>query len=173
VTEATPPGTDFSGRLATEWEASSQPVEELGVRRVVTRTAIVLSSEAIILQLMSLPTRLFFGGRMGEGRQGVAWIHLEDEIRAFRYLLENESATGAYNLAAPNPVSNAEFMRTVARVLRRPYWFHTPAFLLRLALGEMSTMLLDGQLVRPTRLLRDGYQFRFDGIEAALRDIWR
>lgn len=173
INEATPPGSDFSARLCLEWEASSQAVEDLGVRRVITRTGLVLSRDAEIMQLMALPTRLFFGGRLGGGRQGIGWIHLRDEIRAFRFLLEDEKAAGAYNLAAPNPVSNADFMRSLARSLRRPYWFHIPAFLLKLGLGEMSTLLLDGWFLRPERLLGAGFDFKFATLEAAFRDIWQ
>jgi len=172
VTEATPPGQDFSARLCMEWEASTQPVEQLGVRRVVTRTGIVISRDATILRLMALPTRLFFGGRLGDGRQGIGWIHLEDEIRAFRFLLENEQAQGVYNLSAPNPVSNCDFMRAVAQVLRRPFWFHAPVTLLRLLLGGMSTLLLDGWFLRPARLLQAGFRFEFEDIDTALRNIW-
>jgi hypothetical protein len=172
VTEVVPPGDDFSARLCLAWEAASQPVEDLGVRRIVTRTGIVLSRDAEIMQLMALPTRLFLGGRFGDGRQGVGWIHLRDEIRAFRFLLEDETARGPYNLAAAQPASNAEFMRALAHRLHRPYWFHAPAFLLRLALGEMSTLLLDGWFLQPERLLKAGFRFEFETIEAAFRDIW-
>ena len=172
VTEVTPPGDSFGARLCVAWEASSRPVEELGIRRVVTRTGIVISRDAQIMGLMALPTRLFLGGRFGEGEQGIGWIHLEDEIRAFRFLLENPEARGAYNLCAPNPVSNAEFMRSLARTVGRPHWFHTPAFLMRLMLGEMSTLLLDGWFLRPKRLLEAGFAFNFDNLEAALNNIW-
>jgi uncharacterized protein len=173
VTEATPPGDDFSARLCLAMEAASQPVEDLGVRRVVTRTGIVLSRDAAIMQLVALPTRLFFGGRFGSGQQGIGWIHLQDETRAFRFLLENEQTSGAYNLGASNPVSNDDFMRALARRLHRPYWFQTPAFLLKVALGEMSTLLLDGWYLRPERLLEAGFNFKFETVEAAFRDIWQ
>jgi len=172
VTEATLPGGDFSARLCLEWEAASKPVEQLGVRRVVTRTGIVISRDAAILRLMALPTRLLFGGRFGNGKQGLSWIHLEDEIRAFRFLLQHDEAQGAYNLAAPNPISNFDFMRAVARALQRPYWFHTPAFLLRLLLGEMSTLLLDGWFLEPVRLLETGFKFDFETVDSALRNMW-
>lgn len=172
VTEETPPGNDFSARICLEWEASSRPVEELGVRRVVTRTGIVISRDAQILQLMALPSRLLFGGRFGDGKQGIGWIHLQDEIRAFRFLLENQDARGVYNLSAPNPTSNAEFMRSLARSLRRPYWFHVPAILMQTVLGGMSTLLLDGWFLRPARLLEAGFAFRFEKIDAALANIW-
>jgi uncharacterized protein (TIGR01777 family) len=159
VTEETPPGNDFSARICLEWEASSSLVEELGVRRVVTRSGIVIARDAQILQLMALPTRLFLGGRFGDGRQGVGWIHLQDEVRAFRFLIESPDARGPYNLSAPHPVSNADFMRSLARTLHRPYWFHVPAILLRTMLGEMSTLVLEGWFLRPRRLPGAGFAF--------------
>ena len=172
VTEATPPGSSFGARLCVAWEDSSRSVEELGLRRVVTRTGLVISRRAPVMQLMALPARFFIGGRIGDGKQGTGWIHVEDEIRASRFLLENPEARGAYNLCAPNPVSNAEFMRTLAQTLRRPYWFHIPGFLMRLLLGEMSTVLLDGWFMRPERLLEAGFAFNFANIDAALANIW-
>ena len=172
VTETTPPGKSFGARLCVAWEESSRPVEELGVRRVITRTGLVIWRRAPVMQLMALPTRLFFGGRFGDGKQGIGWIHLDDQVRAARFLLENPEARGAYNLCAPNPVSNADFMRTLAQTLRRPYWFHVPAFLMRLMLGEMSTVLLDGWFLRPERLMEAGFAFSFDNVDAALTDIW-
>jgi hypothetical protein len=173
ATEATPPGNDYPARLAVAWEFSSQPVEEMGVRRLVARNAVVLSRENILLRLMELPARLFFGGRLGDGKQYLPWIHIADYISALRFLLDHETARGNFNLSAPQPTTNADFLRALARVLRRPYWFHVPAFLMRLALGEMSTMVLDGRPTLPKRLQEEGYQFKFPDLQAALRDLYR
>jgi hypothetical protein len=171
VTEETPPGRDFGARLCQQWEATTQPVEGMGVRRVVIRTAVVLSLQNVILQLMVLPARLFVGGKLGNGRQGFSWIHIADQVAAIRFLMENEQARGAFNLSAPEPMASAEFLRTIAKVLRRPFWFPVPAFLLRMALGEMSTLVLEGQFVHPKRLLELGFNFRFPKAEGALRDL--
>lgn len=172
VTEATPPAEDFLARLTVAWEDSTKAVEEAGVRRVVTRSAVVLSSSGGLLPFMALPVRLFFGGRLGSGAQSLPWIHLADEIGAMRFLLENRQARGAFNLIAPHATSNAEFVRLVARALQRPYWFPTPAFALRLAMGEMSNLILEGRFAHPARLLEHGYQFRFARLEAALADLF-
>jgi NAD dependent epimerase/dehydratase family enzyme len=100
------------------------------------------------------------------------WIHLADEMRALRFLLENEDARGVYNLIAPTPTSNAEFMRSVAKALHRPFWFHMPKALLRLPLGEMSVFITEGRYSQPKRLLEQGFMFKFPGIEEALGDIF-
>lgn len=169
--ESTPPGDDFLARLTVPWEDATLPVEQLGVRRVIARSAVVLSSRGGMFPLMVFPTRLFFGGKFGDGQQGVPWIHLTDHIRALRFLLENDNAHGPFNLIAPQPTSGAEFMRAVARVLRRPYWFHVPRSLLRLALGEMSVLLTEGRYVQPKRLIELGFPFQFGQLESALEDL--
>ena len=171
VTEADGAGKDFLAGLCEAWEASTEPIEKLGLRRVIVRSAIVLSEKDGILPIMLFPVRLFAGGPLGNGRQGLAWIHLADEVAAIRFLLEDPIASGPFNLTAPNPVSSAEFTRTAARALRRPYWLPAPAFALRLALGEMATLVLDGLYLRPVRLQELGFNFRFDSLEAALRDL--
>ncbi len=169
--ESTSPADDFLAQLTVQWEAATQSVEELGVRRVVARTAVVLDSHGGLFSLMALPVRLFAGGPLGDGKQAVPWIHLKDEIEAIRFLLENKNARGAYNLIAPAQTSNADFMRAVAKALHRPYWFPTPAFLLRMVLGEMSVLVLDGRFAQPKRLLELGYQFRFPALDGALKDL--
>ncbi|HEY3474446.1 MAG TPA: TIGR01777 family oxidoreductase, partial [Anaerolineales bacterium] len=124
--ESTPPAEDFLAQLTIPWEETTQPVEELGVRRVITRNAVVLARKGGLFPLMTLAPRLFFGGTFGDGKQAMPWIHVRDHTRAMRFLLENENAHGPFNLIAPEPTSSAEFMRAVTRALRRPYWFHVP-----------------------------------------------
>ncbi len=172
IGEDAPPGGDFLARLAIAWEEASRPVEALGVRRVVIRTAIVLDAHTGVLPLMALPVRLFAGGPLGNGRQGLPWIHLRDQVGAMRFVLENEQAHGAFNFCAPEVVSNAQFIRTLANVLKRPYWLPAPAFALRLVLGDMSETLLHGQFAEPRRLLAAGYRFAFPLLADALRDIF-
>jgi uncharacterized protein (TIGR01777 family) len=157
--------------VAVRWEESSLALERLGLRRIVIRSGVVLTAKEGILTRFLLPIRLFAGGPMGSGKQGVSWIHVRDEARAMRFLLENPSAHGVYNLTAPQPVSNAEFCKAIARVIRRPYWMPAPAFALRLALGEMSTLILDGQYVLPSRLMAEGFQFKFPQLTGALTDL--
>ncbi|PWH14556.1 MAG: TIGR01777 family protein [Anaerolineae bacterium] len=172
VDENSQPGTDFFSSVAIDWEASTRVVDTLGVRRVIIRTALVLDARGGILPLMALPVKLFAGGPLGNGRQGVSWIHLEDHIRAMRFLLENAKAFGAFNLTAPNPLSNAEFISALAKSLKRPCWLPAPAFALRAVLGEMSTLLLDGQFVLPRRLVDMGFVFKYQTAVEALQAIF-
>ena len=171
VTESSPAGSDYMADVVVRWEASSQPLESLGLRRIILRSGVVLHPREGILPRFLLPIRLFAGGPMGSGRQGVSWIHIQDEVRAMRFLLEDPAAQGIYNLSAPTPVSNAEFCRAVARTIGRPYWIPAPAFALRLLLGEMSALVLDGQYVLPARLSAAGFQFLYPQLEGALKDL--
>lgn len=171
LTEEAPPGSDFLAKVCVDWEASTAPVAEMKVRHVVIRTGVVLDAESGALPDMALPFRLFLGGRLGSGRQYVSWIHMADEVAAIRFLIEHAEASGPFNLTAPQPLTNAEFGRTLSKVLHRPYWLPVPAFALRLLLGEMSSVLLNGQRAIPQRLLQLGFTFRFPDAESALRDL--
>ena len=169
--ESTPPGDDFLAQLTVRWEDATRPVEELGVRRVIFRNAVVLARKGGLFPLMTLAPRLFFGGTFGNGRQAMPWIHLGDQTNAMRFLLENENAHGPYNLISPQPTSSAEFMRAVASALHRPYWFHVPKSLLQLTLGEMSVLLTEGRYLQPKRLIELGFQFQFGSLENAMDDL--
>ena len=173
VTEDAPAGNDFLGRLAVEWEASTAAVETMGVRRAVIRTGVVLSPAGGALPRLMLPFRFFLGGPLGSGRQWMSWIHISDEVRAIRFLLENEATSGPYNLSAPNPLTNRQMARVLGRVLRRPALFPVPSTALRLLFGEMADVLLTGQRALPGRLLAAGFRFRFTEAEAALNNLLR
>lgn len=169
--ESTPPGDDFLAQLTVQWEDATKSIEELGVRRVVVRSAVVLGKGEGLLSLMALPVKLFAGGPLGNGKFAMPWIHIDDWVGAVRYLIANESTSGAYNLIAPVPTSSADFYRALASVLHRPYWFPTPAFLLRILLGEMSVLVVEGRFAQPKRLIESGYKFQFEGPREALFDL--
>ncbi|HQF61648.1 MAG TPA: TIGR01777 family oxidoreductase [Anaerolineaceae bacterium] len=171
LTESSPAGQDYLAQVAVAWEKSTAEAETLGLRRVVVRTGIVLDAHEGALPRLVLPFRFMAGGPLGSGRQYLPWIHLVDEVNAIQFLLENPSANGPYNLAAPQPLSQSDFGRVLGRVLRRPYWLPAPAFALHLALGEMSTLVLDGQRAVPSRLLELGYSFAYPDLEPALNHI--
>src|SRR6266498_826326 len=170
--ESTPPGEDFLAQLTVQWENATKSVEELDVRRVVARSAVVLAKQDGLLPLMALPVKLFVGGPLGSGKHATPWIHIQDWVGAIRFLIDNENTQGVYNLISPTPTSNAEFTRTLARVIHRPYWFPTPAFLLRILLGEMSILVVEGRFSQPKRLVESGYQFQFPSPYDAFHDLY-
>jgi uncharacterized protein (TIGR01777 family) len=170
--ETTPPAEDFLAQLTIPWEDATKPVEELGVRRVITRNAIVLARRGGLFPLMTLAPCLFFGGKFGDGHQATPWIHIVDQTNALRFLLDHEDAHGPFNLISPDPTSNVEFMRAMTKALRRPYWFHVPKILLRLVLGEMSILLTEGRYSQPKRLIELGFRFQFGKLENAMEDLF-
>lgn len=170
--ESTPPGEDFLARLAVKWEDATKPVEELGIRRLVLRTSVVLARENPLMVLMSLPVMMFVGGRIGSGKQAFPWIHIKDWVGAVRHLMADENARGVYNLTAPVQTSLEVFTKELAKTLHRPFWFPLPDVLMRNVLGEMGVMILDGRFSQPKRLLESGYQFQFPGPREALADLY-
>jgi hypothetical protein len=165
------PGTGFLADLAARWEASTAGAEALGVRRVIIRTAVVLGPDGGALPRMLALYRFFLGGPLGTGRQYFPWIHLDDEVRAIRFLMERSEAAGPYNLAAPEAVTQEGLAAAIGKTLGRPAFLRVPASLLRLVLGEMARELfLNGVRVVPRRLLELGFTFRFNNLAAALAD---
>jgi uncharacterized protein len=172
ITENQPPGSGFLAEIAQAWENSTAGVAARGVRRVIVRTGVVLSRQGGALPKLAMPFWFGVGGPLGSGRQFVPWIHIMDEVRALRFVAESPDADGVYNLCSPNPVTNSELAHTLGRVLRRPALIPAPAFALRLLLGEMSTIVLDGQRQLPARLLEEGFPFLFPDLDAALRELY-
>jgi len=172
MAEDGPAGQGFLASLAAyEWEPSTAPVEAMGVRRAIVRNAVVLSKTEGVLPPMLLQFRLFAGGPIDSGKQWLSWIHLKDEARAIRFLIEDPSASGPFNLVAPQSVTNAQFARTLGRVMGRPSWLPLPGLAMRAAFGEVAELLLTGQRGVPRRLVDLGFQFRFPELESALRDV--
>jgi uncharacterized protein (TIGR01777 family) len=169
--EATPPADDFLAQLTVKWEEATQRIDELGVRCIITRNAVILAKRGGLFPLMALSPRLFFGGKFGDGTQATPWLHIDDYIGAVMFLLENKNTRGAYNLIAPTPTSNADFMRAISKALHRPFWFHVPKPLLQIVLGEMSVLLTEGRYARPKRLLELGYQFRYGDLDDAMTNL--
>ena len=171
VTEQTPPGSDFLAKLGMQWENEALVAKPV-TRVVLVRSGIVLDRDAGALPRMALPFRLFLGGRLGSGRQYISWIHRNDWTGMVRWAIANASVTGPLNATAPNPVMNAEFARTLGRVLRRPAIVPAPEFALRLALGEMADVVLGGQRVIPAVASSLGFAFQHPALEGALRAIY-
>lgn len=175
LTEGSEPGDDFLADVVVEWERATQPARDAGVRTVNIRTGLVMSDQGTLIKLMSLPFKLWLGGRVGSGKQWWSWISLDDEVRAILHCLEDESLAGPVNLTAPNPVRNEEFARTLGDVLNRPSAVPVPAFALKLALGSEAAeqLVLASQRVKPDKLLSSGFQFEHPGIEEGLRAAFR
>ena len=165
------PATDFGGQLCSAWESVAQTADAFGVRVCLLRTGLVLDSAGGLLGRMLLPFKLGLAARLGDGKQWMSWIHVDDYVAIVLLLLENQQATGAYNMTAPKPVTNSEFTQTLAQVLHRPALFVAPAFLLKLLLGEMSVLLLGGQRALPTKLQALGYDFTYANLDAALKSL--
>jgi uncharacterized protein len=171
VTEQTPPHEEFTHALCRDWEQAALAGEALGMRVCLVRTGLVIGRGGF-LKRMRLPFKLGLGGRLGKGQQWMPWIHLDDIVAIYMFLLEHAQCSGPYNATAPNPVTNAEFTRTLGRVLKRPTPFPVPGWLLRTGLGEMSRLLLTGQRALPTRLQAEtAYTFRYPTLESALQDV--
>jgi uncharacterized protein len=171
LTEDAPLGNDFLAHVCFEWEASTAGARQLGVRRPVARTGVVLSSKGGALPKMRLPFQFFVGGPLGSGKQYFPWIHIDDQIRAISFLIDHKDADGPYNVAAPNPPTNAEFSRDLGKAMGRPSLMPVPGFALKALFGEMSTVLVDGQRVTPQRLQNAGFDFSYVDAVPAIQDI--
>ena len=170
VDENAVPGNDFGASLCLAWERAAQGAEQHGVRVCLLRTGLVIGRHGGFLQRMLPPFRLGLGGRIGDGRQWMSWIHLADHVAMTSMLLNSPQLSGAFNATAPNPVTNRAFTESLARALKRPAVLPVPAVFLRSALGEMAGLLLGGQRVVPGRMLEAGFKFTFAALDDAIRD---
>src|SRR5579864_4679995 len=168
LTEASHPGTDFLSEIAKDWESEALKAEALGIRVVRARFGVILSKQGGALPQMMRPFQFFAGGKIGPGTQWLSWITLDDTVAILRSALENAYITGALNVVSPQPVTNAQFTKILAATLQRPAIFPAPAFILRLALGEMAdALLLSSQRVQPEKLAKIGYKFRYETLQSA------
>jgi uncharacterized protein (TIGR01777 family) len=186
LTEESPSGDGFLPEVCREWEAATKPAADAGIRTVNLRIGLVLSHNGGALKPMLLPFRLGLGGRIGDGRQWWSWIHINDLVSAMHHILQNASSgdverrasspdyriPGPINITAPNPVTNADFTRTLAGVLKRPAILPVPGFAARLAFGELADEgILASARVVPTKLLDSGFQFKYTDLIGALNDL--
>ena len=170
LTESSATGTDFLALVCRDWEAEASRAAERGIRTVMLRTGVVLSGKGGALPKMLPAFKVGVGGRLGSGQQWMSWIAIEDVVGIIRHAISHEQVSGAVNVVAPNPVRNEEFTRLLAGMLHRPAIFPAPAFVLRLAMGEMAdAVLLSSDRVKPEQILAAGYKFRFEILEPALR----
>jgi len=169
--ESEAPAHDFLGEVCIAWEKETRSAEALGVRVVCIRTGLVLDARGGALGRMLPPFKMGAGGRLGDGRHWMSWIHAEDLTAMYRFAVESGAVHGPLNGVAPTPVINADFTRALGAALRRPAVVPMPAFALKLLFGEMSEILLASQRVAPKAAEAAGFRFRFPRLEGALADL--
>ncbi|WP_078381763.1 TIGR01777 family oxidoreductase [Sutcliffiella halmapala] len=167
----TTPGSDFLASTVFSWEKEAEQIKELGVRTVFTRFGIVLDKNEGALPKMVLPYKMFVGGKIGSGDQWMSWVHIKDVVCAIAFCIDNKEIEGPVNVTAPTPLPMKDFGKILGSVISRPHWFPTPGFALKLALGEMSELVLKGQKVLPVKLEESGYNFFYNQLEDALSNI--
>jgi uncharacterized protein (TIGR01777 family) len=172
LNERSRPGSGFLAEVCREWEAATQPAAQAGIRTVQIRTGVVLSPKGGALGKMLTPFKMGVGGKIGDGRQWMSWIDVQDMVGAIHHILKSDLLQGPVNMVAPKPVTNAEFTETLGSVLSRPTILPMPAFAVKLAFGEMGeTVLLGSQRVEPAQLVTSGYPFRFTSLRASLENL--
>lgn len=169
--ESAAPGTDFLAQVCQAWEEEARHASKLGTRVVSVRIGVVLGREGGALPQMLLPFRLGLGGKIGNGRQYMSWIHIDDLVGILLHAAENQEVCGPVNGVAPGSVTNRDFTTCLARQLNRPALFCVPAPLLRITLGEFADVLLSSQKVVPEKILQTGYTFRYPDLQSALRQL--
>ena len=163
---------DFTHELCNLWELEAQKAQELGVRTCITRLGVVLGKNGGALEKILPLFKLGLGGNICSGKQFFSWIHLDDVIGIFNFLISNKEQQGIYNLTSPSPTTNSQFTKALSRTLKRPDFFTVPSFLIKMVFGEMGDkLLLNGSAVYPKKLLDNGYEFKFKTIESALKNI--
>lgn len=171
VTENSSSGNDFLASVCKAWESEALKANEEGVRTVITRFGVVLGPDGGALQKMITPFKAFVGGYLGSGKQWMSWVHIDDITGFIKYAIEHDKISGAFNVTAPNPLTNKDFSSTLGKALGRPSIFPVPGFALRAALGEFSEILLTGQRVIPERAVTSGYKFKYPLLDEALKSI--
>ena len=171
VDEDSSPHPEFSNKVCAQWEQLAQAAASEHTRVCCIRLAVVLGENGGALKKMLPSYRLGLGGPIGSGKQYMSWIHIDDVVSLLLFLLEHEECSGAFNASAPEPVTNLQFSKTLAQVLKKPHFARVPAWVMRLAFGEMADLLLTGQRVMPVRLQEAGFFFRYPTLEKALKEV--
>jgi uncharacterized protein (TIGR01777 family) len=171
VTEESAPGDDFLANVCIDWEKEAYNAEDYGVRVAIIRNGFVLARDAPSLPRLTLPFRLFVGGKIGTGKQYMSWIHINDIVRIYLLAADNRSISTAVNAASPIPVTMKEFGKNIAEVLHRPFWFPIFPFIVKLVAGQAASLVLHGRRALPAKLTAMGFEYEFDNSLDALKDI--
>lgn len=173
LSEDAKPGKGFLPLACLEWEKAVDEGEKLNLRVVKFRTGIVLTDAGGALPEIANPIRKGFGSALGDGRQWMSWIHLQDVIRMYVFAIENPNIRGTYNMTAPNPVTNAEMTKSLAHIFNKKLWLpNVPAFSLKILLGELSALVLDSAKVSSSKIQSEGFTFDFPDLDKALKEIY-
>lgn len=172
VDEASPAGEDFLAEVTRKWEYSTQEVMSLGVRTVRIRVGVVLSAQSGALPKLLQPIRLGLGAPLGSGKQYLSWVHIDDIAGIFLHAIENTTLQGAYNGVAPEPVTNAQMTKMIASVVHRPVFLpNVPSFMLKMMLGEMASIVLEGNRVASKKIEASGFAFKYPNLKASLENL--
>ncbi|KXK56314.1 MAG: nucleoside-diphosphate sugar epimerase [Chlorobi bacterium OLB5] len=171
MTEEAPPAQGYLGKMTNDWEKEALKAEQYGIRTVVLRTGLVMAQDSEAIKKLLMPVKMFIGGPLGSGRQYVSWIHIDDLVGIYFFASENKNVKGIYNAAAPHPVTNAEFTKNAARLLGRPAYMMTPAFMIKAVFGEMSAVVLDGRKASANKIIDAGYKFKYGQNTDAWKDV--
>jgi uncharacterized protein (TIGR01777 family) len=171
LSEDEPPANNYLANLCADWEKEAESVETLGVRRVSVRTGLVLSKNEGLLKQLLPSFKFFMGGYLGSGKQWFPWIHIDDIVGIYLHAIENGSIKGAVNGASNGIVTNKEFSKTLGKGLKRPAFFPIPKFALKIVSGELGEYFSDSQRVSVDKILKNGYNFKFENLEEALKDL--
>jgi hypothetical protein len=169
--EGEPPANNYLAKLCADWEKEAENAEDLDVRRVSVRTGLVLNKNEGLLKQLLPSFKFFMGGYLGSGKQWFPWIHIDDIVGIYLQAIDNEKLSGAVNAASPGIVTNKEFSKTLGKVLNRPALFPIPKIALRIVSGELGNYIADSQRVSMDKILKSGYNFKFENLEEALRDL--
>jgi len=172
VVESTMPHKEFTYEVCSKWEAIANTVTNNRTRVCTLRTGVVLSENGGALGKMALPFKLGVGGTLGTAKQYLSWIHLEDMVSAISHLLHSSDCEGPFNMTAPVPVTNKTFSHALSKALSRPCFFNVPAFVMKIAMGESSDMILEGQKVLPDKLIKSGFSFTYPTVDEALNAVY-
>ena len=171
LNESNIPADNYLANLCRDWEAEAAKIEEIGVRRVSLRTGLVLDNEEGILKQLVPVFKLFLGGFLGNGKQWFPWIHIDDIVGIYLHVIANEEISGAVNAASPGIVRMKEFAKTLGNVLSRPAFFPVPKFAVKILKGELGEYATDSQRIEVSKILKSGYEFKFENLEGALRNL--
>ncbi|BAC12848.1 cell-division inhibitor [Oceanobacillus iheyensis HTE831] len=161
---------DYLASVTEKWEETAKAAKSFGIRTVFTRLGILLGNQGAF-PMMKLPTQLFAGGRIGNGEQWLSWIHIDDAVQLILFCMHNSTVTGPINVTAPDPKRNKDFMKTIAKTYKKPYWFHVPRLVIEATLGEMAQLITKGQYAYPQKAIDHGFFFKYPKLDGAIENI--